>query len=71
MKVVEQLTSALQDLELMLRDAEKFDGGNSSAGARVRKQAQQVVKALKEVRKTVQDVKQERKVAEKAQPAGV
>ena len=60
--VLEKLSEVLKELELTLRDAEKFDGGNTSAGARVRKQSQVAVKALKDVRKTVQEVKVQRKV---------
>lgn len=42
-------------------DAGKFDGGNSSAGTRVRKAAQDAVHALKDLRKTVTDTKNSRK----------
>ena len=65
-KVTEKLTQVLKDLELGLRDAEKFDEGNSSAGVRVRKKAQEVIKGLKELRLLVSSVKDERAAAEKA-----
>ncbi len=61
MSVLEKLTLVLKELELALRDAEKFDGGTSAAGARLRKQAQSAILSLKDIRKTVQDVKVSRK----------
>ena len=64
--VLEKLLSVVKDLELAVRDAEKFKGGNASAGVRLRKQAQDAVRSLKELRKLVSDAKAERKVAEKA-----
>jgi hypothetical protein len=42
-------------------DATKFDNGNSSAGTRVRKAAQDATHALKDLRKAVSEVKNERK----------
>ena len=61
MTTLEKLTLVLKELELSLRDAEKFDSGNTSAGARLRKQSQVAVRSLKELRKMVQDVKAARK----------
>lgn len=60
-KVQEVLSAVMKQLELVLRDAEKFDNGNASAGTRVRKQAQEVIKSLKDLRKLVSDVKEARK----------
>lgn len=60
-KVHEALSVVMKQLELMLRDAEKFDNGNASAGTRVRKQAQEAIKSLKDLRKLVSDVKETRK----------
>lgn len=61
--VLEKLTSLVGELQGALKDAEKFERGNASAGVRLRKQAQDVVKALKEVRKQIQEVKAERKAS--------
>jgi len=66
MSVLEKLSDVLKELEQTMRDAEKFDNGNTSAGARLRKQVQVAVKALKEVRKNVQEVKARRKEEDKA-----
>lgn len=60
-KVHDVLVELLKDLELTLRDAEKFDNGNASAGVRVRKKAQEGIAKLKDVRKLVSDVKEARK----------
>jgi predicted RNA binding protein with dsRBD fold (UPF0201 family) len=49
-KVSEALQKLLSDLELSLRDAEKFDNGNASAGVRVRKKAQDAIQQLKDIR---------------------
>lgn len=61
--VLDKLATVLGELQVALKDAEKFDRGNASAGVRLRKQAQAAVRALKEVRKVVSDVKSERKAA--------
>ena len=53
-QVVQQLTEAMSD-------AEKADSGNKAAGTRVRKTAQEVIHALKDLRKMVQETKNERK----------
>ena len=42
-------------------DAIKFDSGNAAAGTRVRKAAQEAVNSLKDLRKKVSEVKNERK----------
>jgi hypothetical protein len=42
-------------------DAVKFDKGNAAAGTRVRKAAQEAANALKDLRKAVSEVKNERK----------
>lgn len=59
-KVHDALLALLKDLELGLRDAEKFDSGNASAGTRVRKKAQDAIKHLKDLRKLVSEVKEAR-----------
>jgi len=48
---------AIKELELVIRDSEKADAGNVSAGVRVRKKMQQVIAKLKEVRKVISDVR--------------
>jgi hypothetical protein len=60
-KVSEMLAELVKELELSLRDAEKFDNGNASAGVRVRKKAQEAIAKLKDVRKLVSEVKEARK----------
>lgn len=60
-KVSEALAELVKDLELSLRDAEKFDNGNASAGVRVRKKAQEAIAKLKDVRKLVSELKEARK----------
>lgn len=51
------LQEAIKELELVIRDAEKADAGNVSAGVRVRKKMQEVIAKLKQVRKVISDVK--------------
>jgi len=51
------IEEAIKELELVIRDAEKADAGNVSAGVRVRKRMQEVISKLKEVRKVISDVK--------------
>lgn len=53
----EIIEEAIKELQLILRDAEKADAGNVSAGVRVRKRMQDVIKKLKDVRKVISDVK--------------
>jgi hypothetical protein len=60
------LEEAIKDLQLTIRDAEKADAGNVSAGIRVRKRMQEVIANLKLVRKVISDIKHALK-AEKEQ----
>lgn len=53
----ELIEEAIKELQLTLRDAEKADAGNVSAGVRVRKRMQDAIKKLKDVRKVISDVK--------------
>lgn len=48
---------AIRELELVIRDAEKADAGNVSAGVRVRKKMQEVIAKLKDVRKAISDIR--------------
>jgi len=51
------LEEAIKDLQLTIRDAEKADAGNVSAGIRVRKRMQEVIARLRLVRKVISDIK--------------
>ena len=53
----EIIEEAIKELQLVLRDAEKADAGNVSAGVRVRKKMQEVIAKLKDARKAISDVK--------------
>ena len=53
-EIVELLTEAQEDCV-------KFDKGNSTAGTRVRKTAQEVIHDLKDLRKLVQETTNDRK----------
>jgi len=55
---VDLIEEAIKELKLILRDAEKADAGNLSAGVRVRKKMQDVIANLKNVRKVISEVKQ-------------
>lgn len=59
--ILESLDSIIADLQAAREDAEKFDGGNASAGTRVRKVAQAGKKALHSLRGEVQEIKTARK----------
>jgi hypothetical protein len=56
-----KLTEIAELLKEAEEDCVKFDKGNAAAGTRVRKTAQEVIYALKDLRKLVQDTKNERK----------
>mgnify|MGYP003126276972 CR=1 FL=1 len=51
--ILDELQQIISDLSLAVRDAEKFDKGNASAGRRVRKSAMEATKQLKELRSRV------------------
>ena len=55
------IEEAIKELELTVRDAEKADAGNISAGIRVRKRMQEVIAKLKNVRKVISDIKHQLK----------
>ena len=59
--ILEDLQQIISDLSLAVRDAEKFDKGNVSAGRRVRKSAMDAAKQLKELRSQVMKELHERK----------
>jgi len=56
------IEEAINELQLTLRDAEKADAGNISAGVRTRKRMQEVIAKLKHVRKVISDIKHALKV---------
>ena len=58
--ILEELQQILSELSLAVRDAEKFDKGNASAGRRVRKSAMNAMKQLKEMRSHVMEELHER-----------
>lgn len=51
--LLEKLEAAIKDLELAKRDAEKTEGGNKSAGIRLRKDVKKVMDSLNELRREV------------------
>lgn len=55
--VEETLTELIATLNNAVEDAGKFDGGNQAAGTRVRKALQTVVTGGKDLRKTIQEIK--------------
>ena len=58
--ILERLQEIISELSLAVRDAEKFDNGNASAGRRVRKSAMAAIKELKTLRTEVMDELHER-----------
>ena len=61
MTVLERLQRIIRDLDEHKLDARKFDEGNSAAGVRVRVSAMEAIKALRECRKQIQEIKLSRK----------
>jgi len=55
-----RLLELMEQVKLILRDAEKFDKGNSSAGVRVRKDLMSATKEIKEIRQLILDEKKNR-----------
>lgn len=51
------IQEVIDELQLTLRDAEKADAGNVSAGIRVRKRMQQAIAKLKNARKVISDIR--------------
>ena len=60
-RAADLIEEAMAELQLTLRDAEKADAGNISAGVRTRKRMQEVIAKLKQVRKVISEVKQQLK----------
>ena len=57
MSIENELQTIITNLNTALTDATKFDGGNASAGTRVRKAAMEATKSLKNLRATVTNIK--------------
>lgn len=57
-RAADVIQEAINELQLILRDAEKADAGNVSAGIRVRKKMQDVIAKLRSVRKIISDIRQ-------------
>lgn len=57
MSCLEDIQAIIDTLEAAKADADKFDKGNASAGTRLRGTAMDGIKALKNLRSTVQEVK--------------
>lgn len=57
MSIENELQTIITNLNTALNDATKFDGGNASAGTRVRKAAMEATKSLKNLRATVTNIK--------------
>ena len=55
-----RLLELMEQVKLILRDAAKFDKGNSSAGVRVRKDLMEAAKEIKEIRQLILDEKKNR-----------
>tara|TARA_Y100000593_G_C4242414_1_gene302840 strand:- start:310 stop:498 length:189 start_codon:yes stop_codon:yes gene_type:complete len=61
MTILERLQRIVRDLDTRKLDARKFDEGNAAAGIRVRVSAMEAIKALRECRKEIQEIKVSRK----------
>ena len=59
--IKDRLSEVLELLESAGKDTDKFDRGNATAGTRVRKQAMEAIKLLKEMRAEIIDVRNGRK----------
>jgi len=61
MMIKEKLEEIIELLALSDKDTQKFDRGNATAGTRVRKQAMEAIKLLKEMRAEIIEVRKNRK----------
>ena len=60
--LTEKIEELAKKILLVVRDAEKFDSGNASAGTRVRKDLMNLTKEIKEARQHVLDERKNRTV---------
>ena len=58
--IKEKLEEILELLSLSDKDTQKFDRGNATAGTRVRKQAMEAIKLLKDMRAEIIEVRNTR-----------
>jgi len=59
--IKDRLTEILELLESAGKDTDKFDRGNATAGTRVRKNAMEAIRLLKEMRAEIIEVRNSRK----------
>ena len=59
--IKDRLSEVLELLESAGKDTDKFDRGNATAGTRVRKNAMEAIKLLKEMRAEIIEVRNSRK----------
>ncbi len=59
--IKEKLQEIINLLDTTDKDTEKFDRGNATAGTRVRKQAMEAIKLLKDMRAEIIEVRNSRK----------
>lgn len=57
----DKLEEIMELLTESAKDIQKFDRGNATAGTRVRKQAMEAIKLLKEMRAEIIEVRNDRK----------
>ena len=60
--LTEKIEELVKKIMLVVRDAEKFDNGNASAGTRVRKDLMNLTKEIKEARQHVLEERKNRTV---------
>jgi len=63
--LVEKIEELVKKIMLVVRDAEKFDNGNASAGTRVRKDLMNLTKEIKEARQHVLEERKNRTVEDR------
>jgi hypothetical protein len=59
--IKERLQEIIELLDQADRDTQKFDRGNATAGTRVRKQAMEAIKLLKDMRSEIIEIRNDRK----------
>jgi len=58
--ISERVSELEKKVSLLMRDAEKCDNGNVSAGTRVRKDLMSLIKEMKELRQSVLEQRKEK-----------
>ena len=59
--IKERLEEIIELLSEADKDTQKFDRGNATAGTRVRKQAMEAIKLLKDMRSEIIEIRNDRK----------